>query len=129
MEKCETTDDDVGTACLALRAEEAPLNLQAIEAPGLLWDSLENLFQNESTSARTRDAEPRGLDAALYFREKLATLPQEAAANSKRTIELTANLDQQQARNVDRRRDRIVSWATSAGICSPILIERRSKIN
>ncbi|WP_084582327.1 acyl-CoA dehydrogenase [Sphingomonas azotifigens] len=42
------------------------MNLQLSEQQALLRDSLERLFQNESTSARIRAAEPLGYDPALW---------------------------------------------------------------
>lgn len=42
------------------------MNLQLTEEQGLLRESLERLFQNESTSSRIRAAEPLGFDPALW---------------------------------------------------------------
>jgi len=42
------------------------LNLELSQEQQMLRDSLERLFQKESTSARIRAAEPLGFDRALW---------------------------------------------------------------
>jgi alkylation response protein AidB-like acyl-CoA dehydrogenase/enoyl-CoA hydratase/carnithine racemase len=46
--------------------KEAPLNLHLDEEQGMLRDSLDRLFQKDSTSAAIRAAEPLGFDPALW---------------------------------------------------------------
>jgi len=66
--------------------------------------------------------------ARVYsFCEKLATLPPEAVAMSKLTIELTADLDRQQARNIERLGNSVLFLGEEHRRLIAAMIEKLSK--
>jgi len=66
-------------------------------------------------------------ERVMRFCAKLATLPPEAVALSKLTIELTADLDRQQARNVERLSNSILFLGDEHKGLIAAMIERLSK--
>jgi len=66
-------------------------------------------------------------ERVMEFCAKLASLPPEAVALSKLTIELTADLDRQQARNVERLSNSILFLGDEHKGLIAAMIERLSK--
>jgi enoyl-CoA hydratase/carnithine racemase len=66
-------------------------------------------------------------EKVMEFCAKLASLPPEAVALSKLTIELTADLDRQQARNVERLSNSILFLGDEHKSLIAAMIERLSK--
>jgi len=66
-------------------------------------------------------------DRVLRFCDKLALLPPEAVALSKLTIELTADLDRQQARNVERLSNSLLFMGDEHSDLIAAMIQRLSK--